>query len=598
MTEIADKVRKLFSIDFWTSGSRSFWEFAGHRIFSALVLYVGILWGMFRLRRVLSRYERTGQLNRTPWRRLSYCILDRSLILTGTTAFIAGYMTLQTESAEIAMWKIAPDFLWLWLLTRWGLTGIHNWSMSTLPAIPARISNGLCFGLRTIRTFGVVYLGLEWLLDGVSVILLLARMLFGVGLLAGYIRFWKSVEPHFSAFSERFRHFRPIIVGAGYTIAGLGPVLELIGYGYLALYWYTSWGITLIICFWAGLLLMALREWQQNLNKVHETEADRLASKRYTLQWLSVRLLWFICFLIFIATILMAWGAKNAVVVGFFRIVNYPIPIGDMHFSLLGFACSALMLLFTHLSTSLWRKMLREKILAGSGMDTGLKDSITTITIYVIWAIGIFISLRMAGVSSTSLTVVFGALSIGLGFGLQNIFNNFISGIILLFERPIQVGDAVEISGVWGVVQKINVRSTLVQTYDNASLIIPNSEFISNKVINWSFKDHRIRRVITVGVAYGSDMAMVSGTLKEIAGKAQWVLKTPEPDVLFSDFGDSALIFKLRVWTLVDHMVKVETHIRFEIERLFRDRHIEMPFPQRDVHIISDGSTLLCNKMP
>ena len=139
----------------------------------------------------------------------------------------------------------------------------------------------------------------------------------------------------------------------------------------------------------------------------------------------------------------------------------------------------------------------------------------------------------MAGVSSTSLTVVFGASSIGLGFGLQNIFNNFISGIILLFERPIQVGDAVEISGVWGVVQKINVRSTLVQTYDNASLIIPNSEFISNKVINWSFKDHRIRRVITVGVAYGSDMAMVSGTLKEIAGKAQWVLKLRNPMCCF-----------------------------------------------------------------
>jgi small-conductance mechanosensitive channel len=158
-----------------------------------------------------------------------------------------------------------------------------------------------------------------------------------------------------------------------------------------------------------------------------------------------------------------------------------------------------------------------------------------------------------------------------------------------LFERPIQVGDAVEINGVWGVVQKINIRSTLVQTYDNASLIIPNSEFISNKVINWSFKDHRIRRVITIGVAYGSDTALVSETLKEIAGKAHRVLKTPEPDVLFSDFGDSALIFKLRIWTLVDHMVKVETHIRFEIERLFRERHIEIPFPQHDVHIIGAG---------
>ena len=586
LSVIVGKARRLFTADYWTSGSRSFWESAGHRILSALVLYAGILWGLFRFRKFYRRYEQSGQLNKTPWRHLSYRILDRSLILAGTTAFLTGYMNLQAESAEIAMWRIAPDFLGLWLLTRWGLTGLHNWNPSTLPVIPERIVNGLCFGLRAIRFFGIVYLGLEWLMDGISNILLLARMLFGIAMLAGYIHFWKSAGPLISTLLDRFRQIRPLIIGAGYTIAGLGPVLELIGFGYLALYWYTSWGITLIIFFWAAILMMSLREWQQDLKSVHQTEADRLKSNHHTLQWLSVRLLWLIWFLTFTIVILMTWGAKHAVIIGLFRIINYPIPIGDMQFSILGFACSALMLLFTHLSTRLWRKMLREKFLAGSGIDTGLKDSITTITIYLIWAIGLFISLRMIGVSSTSLTVVFGALSIGLGFGLQNIFNNFISGIILLFERPIQVGDAVEISGVWGVVQKINVRSTLVQTYDNASLIIPNSEFISSKVINWSFKDHRIRRVITVGVAYGSDTALVSGTLKEIAVKTQWVLKTPEPDVLFSDFGDSALIFKLRVWTLVDHMVKVETHIRFEIDRLFRERHIEMPFPQRDVRII------------
>jgi len=521
-----------------------------------------------------------------PWRHLAFIILEKSLVLAGTTAFIAGYMTFQPESTEIAKWRIAPEFLWLWLLTRWGLTGIQQWNQLPLPAIPPKISKKLCFGLRSIRLFGILYLGLEWLLDGSGSILILARMLFGIGLLTGYIRFWKTLEPHVPVFSDRFLQLRPILSGTGYAIAGLGPVLELIGYGYMAIYWYTSWGITIIASFLGGILMMSLREWQQDLKRLHSSDDGMQASNRYTLQWLSMRVLWLTLFPVFFIFILLAWGAKNTVIIGFFRIINYPIPIGDMQFSLLGFVYSALMLLLTHLSSQLWRRMLREKFLSGSGMDTGLKDSITTISIYLIWAIGIFISLRMIGVSSTSLTVVFGALSIGLGFGLQNIFNNFISGIILLFERPIQVGDAVEIGGVWGVVQKINVRSTLVQTYDNASLIIPNSEFISNKVINWSFKDHRIRRVITIGVAYGSDTALVSGTLKEIAEKAQWVLKMPEPDVLFSDFGDSALIFKLRVWTLVDHMVNVETHLRFEIERLFRERHIEIPFPQHDVHII------------
>jgi small-conductance mechanosensitive channel len=197
------------------------------------------------------------------------------------------------------------------------------------------------------------------------------------------------------------------------------------------------------------------------------------------------------------------------------------------------------------------------------------------------------VALNAFGVGGTSLTVAFGALSIGLGFGLQNIFNNFISGIILLFERPIQVGDAVEINGTWAEVKKINFRSTVVQTYDNASLIIPNSEFISSQVTNWSFRDLSLRIKISVGVAYGSDTELVRSSLLEIADRAAKVRPYPRPDVLFTDFGDSALIFVLRVWTDVDSMLAVGTAIRFEIDRVFRERKIEIAFPQRDVHIRS-----------
>ena len=211
--------------------------------------------------------------------------------------------------------------------------------------------------------------------------------------------------------------------------------------------------------------------------------------------------------------------------------------------------------------------------------------------VYFFWGIGIFIALNVMGFSSTSLTVVFGALSIGLGFGLQNIFNNFISGIILLFERPIQVGDAVELNGVWGEVKKINVRATVVQTYDNASLIIPNSEFISSQVTNWSFKDLRLRRKIAVGVAYGSDTELTRNTLLEVAEKNKMILRYPKPDVLFKDFGDSALIFVLRIWTDVNIMLTAESDVRFEIDRLFRKRGIEIAFPQQDIHIRSITET-------
>lgn len=185
----------------------------------------------------------------------------------------------------------------------------------------------------------------------------------------------------------------------------------------------------------------------------------------------------------------------------------------------------------------------------------------------------------------TSLVVVFGALGIGLGFGLQNIFNNFMSGLILLFERPIQVGDDIEINGTWATVRKINVRSTQVQTYDNASLIIPNSDLINNQVTNWSFKDKRLRRKITVGVAYGSDIELVRKTLLEIANGAKNVLKYPDPDVLFKDFGDSALIFHLRLWTYIDFMFEVETEVRFKIDKAFKEKGITIAFPQQDVHL-------------
>jgi small-conductance mechanosensitive channel len=221
-------------------------------------------------------------------------------------------------------------------------------------------------------------------------------------------------------------------------------------------------------------------------------------------------------------------------------------------------------------------------------MEEGLQDSITTISIYVIWLFGILFSLNALGFNSTSLTVILGALGIGLGFGLQNIFNNFISGIILLFERPIQIGDDIEVNGTWARVTKINVRSTVVQTYDNASLIIPNSDLISSQVTNWSFKDKRLRRSIDVGVAYGSDVELVRQILLEVAEKTSRVLKIPKPEVIFKDFGDSALIFRLRFWTRIEYFYAVETDIRFAIDRRFREEHIEIAFPQQDIHIRSN----------
>ncbi|MBU0972969.1 MAG: mechanosensitive ion channel [Proteobacteria bacterium] len=221
-------------------------------------------------------------------------------------------------------------------------------------------------------------------------------------------------------------------------------------------------------------------------------------------------------------------------------------------------------------------------------MSQGAKETVITISIYLIWAVGILISLSVFGLNTTSITVAFGALSIGLGFGLQNIANNFVSGLILLFERPIQVGDVVEVGGVWGEVKKINVRATLVQTYSNSSLIIPNSEFISATVTNWSHKDPHLRKDLAVGVAYGSDTELVKKLLLEAADIVPQVYDYPKkPVVQFINFGDSSLDFRLRFWSTIDDFVDAESNLRFEIDRLFRKHDVVIPFPQRDLHIVS-----------
>ncbi|MCG6980644.1 MAG: mechanosensitive ion channel [Deltaproteobacteria bacterium] len=166
--------------------------------------------------------------------------------------------------------------------------------------------------------------------------------------------------------------------------------------------------------------------------------------------------------------------------------------------------------------------------------------------------------------------------------------NNFVSGIIMLFERPVRVGDYIELGGVWAEIRKIGLRATVVRTFDAADIVVPNSDLISNQVTNWTLSDQLVRRIIPVGVAYGSDVPLVTETLMKCATASSNVLKMPAPQVLFRDFGESSLDFELRVWIAnVDNMLVVESDLRHDIDRRFRDKGIEIAFPQRDLHIRS-----------
>ncbi|MGV8080890.1 MAG: mechanosensitive ion channel family protein [Syntrophales bacterium] len=232
-------------------------------------------------------------------------------------------------------------------------------------------------------------------------------------------------------------------------------------------------------------------------------------------------------------------------------------------------------------------RIVAYRILANSRIDLGVRIAIGSIVKYALLTIGFVIILQTAGIDLSSITILFGALGVGIGFGLQNITNNFVSGLIILFERPIKVGDRIEVSGIAGDVVDISMRATTIVTNDNISIIVPNSEFISSTVINWSHTDRNVRFNFPVGVSYREDPLKIRELLLKIALDHPGVLKEPQPDVLFTEYGDSALMFNLRVWTseYVNRPGVLKSQLYYEISRRFREAGVEIPFPQRDIHI-------------
>ncbi len=237
------------------------------------------------------------------------------------------------------------------------------------------------------------------------------------------------------------------------------------------------------------------------------------------------------------------------------------------------------------------KNLLTRKVFKKYNIEDNTSLSIASLVRYIIIVLGLIIILQSAGVNLSSLAILFGALGVGIGFGLQSITNNFISGIVILFEKPIKLGDRVEVGGfeeqIEGRVENISARATTILTNDNISVIVPNSEFISSRVINWSHKEQCVRFKIPVGVSYASDVRLVERLLIEVANECPDVLRSPPPAVRFMEFGNSALIFELRAWSesLVHKKGKLISDLNFGIIEKFRENKIEIPFPQRDLHL-------------
>jgi small-conductance mechanosensitive channel len=234
--------------------------------------------------------------------------------------------------------------------------------------------------------------------------------------------------------------------------------------------------------------------------------------------------------------------------------------------------------------------------LSKPGIEFGAGHAIAVIARYIVVAIGFVVILQSAGIDLSAITVLAGALGLGLSFGLQNITQNLVSGLIVLIESPIKVGDRIEVAGITGNVTKIALRATTICTNDNIEIIVPNSQFISGNVINWSHSSRDVRVSVPVGVGYNSDPEVVKSILLKVAEQNEGVLNEPSPSVIFQDFGDSSLNFVLRVFTrkFISAPAVLQSDLNFAIFKEFKAHGIEIPFPQRDLHI---RSSVLSNSL-
>lgn len=264
--------------------------------------------------------------------------------------------------------------------------------------------------------------------------------------------------------------------------------------------------------------------------------------------------------------------------------LNTPVMVGSIPVSVTRLVLGIGVFVFTLIAARSFSALLERRIEHRTHLDPGIRYTIARLAKYGLLTVGSLIALREAfDVDLTSIAVVFTALSVGIGFGLQYIAADIASGFILLFERPVRVGDRVTIEKDEGDVRSINLRTTVVRTNDNISIIVPNSKLVSQRVINWSYGDPRARISIPVGVAYNSDVELVTETLLLAAEGIDNVLKDPKPEVQFLRFGDYSLDFRLLIWSALPRRhAQIRSDINYRIEKLFRERGIEIPYPTQE----------------
>ncbi|MGB5921684.1 MAG: mechanosensitive ion channel domain-containing protein [Syntrophobacteria bacterium] len=446
---------------------------------------------------------------------------------------------------------------------------------------------------------GVVKFWRKWLVYALAIFLITTKLLrvfglplplfrlyvFSTALIGMVLCIWRSVESVRSGGSLLYAWILRLggLVFLGVIIAEIG------GYNALAAHVLESSLGTTFIVLAAWMLMLMTRgflEWAMQsapLKKIPflQSKANVIVSRSALLANLLVGAL-------LLTFILVTWRLYDRPIEAIQGLMSFGFTVGSRQVTVGLIFAAAAFLYGSFIISWAVQAMLMEGVFTRRQLQVGVRISMAKLVHYGFIFVGFLLALVALGVQLRDVTIIAGALGIGIGFGLQGIVVNLVSGLILLFERPIKVGDYIELGQKWAEIKKIGLRATVVETFDRAEVVVPNSDLVSTQVTNWTLSNRFIRLVIPVGVAYGSDVSLVMQTLMECAEANSMVTRVPTPKVFFLAFGESSLDFEVRVWISdVENRRQVQSDLHQEIDRRFRELGIEIAFPQRDLHLRS-----------
>jgi small-conductance mechanosensitive channel len=392
-----------------------------------------------------------------------------------------------------------------------------------------------------------------------------------------------------ASFRRRESYLKTLALCAASLILLIVLISELGGYSSLAAHVLESSIETVFLILLAWMFMFLVRGFLQlTLHTSALEKIPRLRTNETTVVNRLMLLIGMVVVFLVLAGFLVVWRVYVSPLEALQGLLSLGLSVGSWRITSGTILIAAAILYGSFLASWVLQGLLLEQVFPKRRVQRGVQLALSRLVHYALVTVGFLFALGALGVNFRNITIIGGALGVGIGFGLQSIVNNFVSGLILLFERPIKVGDWVQMADQWGEISKIGLRATVVQTFDRSEIVVPNADLVSNQVTNWTLTDRYMRIRVNVGVAYGSDVPLVIQTLKEVALDNPMVVSDPAPQILFMAFGESSLDFELRIWVNeIGNFVEVRSQLNQEIDRSFREAGIEIAFPQRDLHLRS-----------